>query len=241
MRGQKTNDTPKRRASQAAAAKKKKVAEKPKTIDELTPFHIYKLVFRTCEEYEVGEGEEGLDICIMCELDLEMEDPYDFLPNSSGYSNPVKHFKIHKNYQEFLTQQYSLHYPGVQILEEMVNVSKAIKVKELVLGIAREVVKSIVAMLPLKFGLIRDGWSHQNNHFIGIYVNFLKQVDNKPVFLGLVEFEDKEAFTADEHIAAIEKVLKSYNRNWKNVLFMTTDNPNVNRSIADKMKLNMIA
>ncbi len=58
--------------------------------------------------------------------------------------------------------------------------------------------------------------------------------------LGLVGFNCKFDFTSDSHIATILELLAKCNFNWKKILFIVTDNPNVNRSIALKVRLPMI-
>ena len=105
---------------------------------------------------------------------------------------------------------------------------------------ANQMCKTIMEELPLQVGLIFDGWSHHGRHYLGVFANFDGQRNGKPVMLGLVEFNCKFDFTSDSHIATILELLAKYNFNWKNILFIVTDNPNVNRSIAIKVGLPMI-
>jgi len=86
-------------------------------------------------------------------------------------------------------------------------------------------VTKISDLLPNKFGLIFDGWTESNKHFLAIYA---AMPCNAPILLSFSPFEDEENHKAESYIHSWNSTLNLYKKAADNVAFLVGDNCSVN-------------
>ena len=83
--------------------------------------------------------------------------------------------------------------------------------------------------LPLKFGLIMDGWSADSEHFVAVFASYVDQnnILHEPL-LGFspINFNSDVSAgqTSEDHGDFIEFVLLKFNRTFNSILFVCCDN-----------------
>jgi hypothetical protein len=97
-------------------------------------------------------------------------------------------------------------------------------------------------MLPIKFGLVFDGWteSESRTHYVGIFAVFLHEEQVTSPMLGFGVLENETSFDSDAHVAYFIEVLQLYNRSIDSVFFLCGDNCQTNRLIATKMNVPLV-
>jgi hypothetical protein len=108
--------------------------------------------------------------------------------------------------------------------------------------IQEEVSKEITKILPNKFGLVIDGWSDGlGTHYCGVFASFLDSKGEKEtILLSIAPLIDETNETALNHVNTFTALLKnSYNKEINSVIYITADNANVNKSIADLMNFTL--
>jgi hypothetical protein len=106
-------------------------------------------------------------------------------------------------------------------------------------------------VLPLKFGIILDGWSQNGIHFIGLFANYHDNtlqnsiplnvsLLRKEVLLSFCPITNEEDLGSNSQKDFIEETLSLYGRSCKDLLFLVADNTNVNPCIAKKLEIPFI-
>lgn len=90
------------------------------------------------------------------------------------------------------------------------------------------------------FAIAMDGWSKNNSHFLAIFAIYVVKGLNKFALLCIAPLLDEQSFAADEHISFIEATLALYGKSLNDVLYMSGDNCEVNRSISRKTKVPLL-
>ena len=124
-------------------------------------------------------------------------------------------------------------------LRELVTTYKHFSVTTImkyIVLIQDEVTVIIAGILPDKIGLIIDGWSDGlRNHYLGVFASFIdSNGEKKTILLAMSPLNDETNETAQNHVNTIVNLLKhSYNKEITSVVYITADNANVNKAIAD--------
>jgi hypothetical protein len=85
-------------------------------------------------------------------------------------------------------------------------------------------------ILPSQFGLMFDGWTDSNIHYIAIYAVV---PEFQPVLLSFSPFPDEENLSASSYNDAWDETLKLYGKDSSHIMFIIGDNCNVNIKAAD--------
>jgi len=96
-----------------------------------------------------------------------------------------------------------------------------------------EVESKVSIELPEKFGIVIDGWSEGNTHYIAVFASYAQEEKSKLTLLAIAPPFDEENYDAASHKAFIRDVLGLFNKNFSNLIFMVGDNAPVNKSLAD--------
>ncbi len=96
-----------------------------------------------------------------------------------------------------------------------------------------EVEKKISEELPKSFGLIFDGWSEGNRHFVAVFACYHMDGQTMTPLLAIAPLFDEENYDAASHKAYIGDVLELFGKDVNHVLFLVGDNAPVNKSLAD--------
>ncbi|XP_036367828.1 uncharacterized protein LOC118767407 [Octopus sinensis] len=108
--------------------------------------------------------------------------------------------------------------------------------------LTQEVEKKISDELPSKFLLVIDGWTKGSTHFIGLFASYSCNYQNDycTVLLAFSPMVSETSITASDYVEFIEYVLSVYNKNLENVVAITGDNTEVNKSIANLCRIPLI-
>ncbi len=106
--------------------------------------------------------------------------------------------------------------------------------------LALEVENKVRDELPDKIGIVIDGWSEGNRHYIAVFAAYEKDGNAKMVLLAIAPPFDEENFDADSHKAFIGDVLEMFNKRLHNLLFLVGDNAPVNKKLADLLQVPFI-
>jgi hypothetical protein len=85
-------------------------------------------------------------------------------------------------------------------------------------------------ILPSQFGLMFDGWTDSNIHYIAIYAVV---PEFQPVLLSFSPFPDEENLSASSYNDAWDETLKLYGKDSSHIMFIISDNCNVNIKAAN--------
>jgi hypothetical protein len=104
--------------------------------------------------------------------------------------------------------------------------------------------------LPDSFGIIFDGWSCRNQHFIAVFATYMSDGKLKTPLLAMAplhstdamttEDESKIAHGAREHVLFIKTAIEKYSRSLQNVEYIVCDNCNVNKRMAKDLGVPMV-
>lgn len=108
--------------------------------------------------------------------------------------------------------------------------------------LTKVVEKRIANILPEKFSIQFDGWSGGDTHYVSIFAAFPATNANGYVsyMLACSPMENETALTASEHYEFLSFVLGLFNKSLVNVVAITGDNCNTNRSLARLGGLNFV-
>jgi hypothetical protein len=86
-------------------------------------------------------------------------------------------------------------------------------------------IKNFAENLPTKFGLLFDGWSHANIHYLATFAVFSLD-DNFPKFplLEFLPLKNEEDLSASSYNEAFNNIMLKYKRDPEDVLFLIGDN-----------------
>lgn len=112
------------------------------------------------------------------------------------------------------------------------------------MGLAtKQLEADITALLPDKFALVFDGWTHENakTHYMAMFASFT-DTDGKPVrcLLSFSPFKDETSYTAKDHKRLIKSVLKIFTKTLEDVVCLVGDNCSVNQKLAKECDLPFI-
>ena len=99
-----------------------------------------------------------------------------------------------------------------------------------------KVENEITKDLPTKFGLIIDGWSSGTTHYLAVFACY---PSNSPL-LAFSPLLNEEDLNAESHVEFIETILTLYNSDLSRILYITGDNCNLNKAIANNIGVPLI-
>jgi hypothetical protein len=94
--------------------------------------------------------------------------------------------------------------------------------------------------LPVKFGLIIDGWTEGNTHYFGVFAAYSKNGKNYERFLTIAPPFDETRFTAQNQADFLVDVMENIGRNKDDILYLVADNTNTNPATADLLDVSFI-
>jgi hypothetical protein len=101
--------------------------------------------------------------------------------------------------------------------------------------------KKIAELIPEKFGIIFDGWEDGMGHyFIAIYAVFLKDGVIYRILLAIQPPLTVGEFTAAVHQELLNSTLALYGKSCDNLLYLSGDNCNVNKCLANNLELPLV-
>lgn len=100
--------------------------------------------------------------------------------------------------------------------------------------------EGIATELPDKFGIIMDGWSNSQQHYVAIFANYMLNGETRIVLLGMQKLPDETNQNAANHALFIEELLREYSKDAQNLSFMVSDNTNTNPRIARDLSIKFI-
>ncbi|CAI9724206.1 XP_036367828.1uncharacterized protein LOC118767407 [Octopus vulgaris] len=108
--------------------------------------------------------------------------------------------------------------------------------------LTQEAEKKISDELPSKFSLVIDDWTKGSTHFIGLFASYSRKYQNYycTVLLAFSPMVSEKSITTSYYVEFIEYVLSVYNKNLENVVAITGDNTEVNKSIANLCRVSLI-
>lgn len=111
--------------------------------------------------------------------------------------------------------------------------------------LTKRVENHIARILPSKFAIVLDGWSHLDTHYIAIFATFQCKENNdmlpySNVLLALSPLLDETTLSATSHQETIKYILSVYNKTWENVVALTGDNVSTNKALAGLVSLPLI-
>lgn len=102
-------------------------------------------------------------------------------------------------------------------------------------------VEKIVAnTLPEKFGIVIDGWSDGNVHYIAIFAVFDANGKGEHILLAIAPPYDETNYDASFHKSFIEDVLLLYGKDLSNLLFLVGDNAPVNTRLSNLLDVSFV-
>jgi len=130
---------------------------------------------------------------------------------------------------------FPFEYVNNKIIQKHSNLSEvnSKSIKKYMFKLQDYVKAKVKAALPLRFGLIFDGWSNgTSEHVVAIFATCGTSTGCFQVLLGINELDDHTNQNSENHIAYITKVLREYDRDPSCIDFMVGDNTNLNPCIA---------
>jgi hypothetical protein len=114
--------------------------------------------------------------------------------------------------------------------------------KKCMLKLCPLVEAAIAATIPAKFGISFDGWSHNSEHFVGVFACFLHDSKRDEVLLGIAPLLDSkdDDLSAASHIKFLEYILSLFKRTLGDVLYLVADNSSVNTCISKRTNIPMV-
>ncbi|CAG8736705.1 24993_t:CDS:1, partial [Gigaspora margarita] len=98
----------------------------------------------------------------------------------------------------------------------------ALTVNKYLDSLANIVQERIKNTLPKKIGIMFDGWMNNGVHFVGLFGIYQTVYESRNlVLLAFSPFEDHTTQNADAHIKFFKDVLELYDKDIKNVLFLS--------------------
>jgi len=85
--------------------------------------------------------------------------------------------------------------------------------------------EKIKTLLPSKFGLVFDGWTDSNTHYLAVYAAI---PNNFPILLWFSPFENEESLRADSYKESWDAVMEHYGKISSNITFVVGDNCSTN-------------
>ncbi|KAG7361649.1 hypothetical protein IV203_036750 [Nitzschia inconspicua] len=108
-----------------------------------------------------------------------------------------------------------------------------------------EIVENKIAeVLPMKFALVFDRWSSDDNtHYVAVFATFpdpTKEHGYSKVLLSMSPMGDGDNLTAQEHHAFITDILGVYRKSWENVICLIGENCSTNKATATAASLPLV-
>ncbi|KAH9111106.1 hypothetical protein LEN26_013546 [Aphanomyces euteiches] len=116
--------------------------------------------------------------------------------------------------------------------------------------VTQQVESEVSSILPTKSGLMFDGWSSRNEHFLAVFAVFAAGGKLTTPLLSMAPLIDSELSCDDsrevshgarEHQLFLGTILANYGRDLESVSFMVCDNCGVNRRVSKNLGVPMIS
>lgn len=104
--------------------------------------------------------------------------------------------------------------------------------------VAKRVGQGIAEDMGSLFGIMFDGWSSGQYHFVGVLAVYCVNDVRYERLIGLSPLEDGQ--TADAHIDHLDRILDVYGKHKSQVTFIVADNCATNQSIATKLDVPLV-
>lgn len=112
--------------------------------------------------------------------------------------------------------------------------------KKYIFEITKRVEITIAASLPDYFGVILDGWSEGNTHFVAVFACYSVDGDAKYPLIAISPLFDETNFGAESHKAFLGDLLELFGKSLDNLSFIVADNASVNKSLSDLLNVPFI-
>ncbi|EGZ05762.1 hypothetical protein PHYSODRAFT_533107 [Phytophthora sojae] len=108
--------------------------------------------------------------------------------------------------------------------------------------VTKEVEIGISAFIPLKFGIILDGWSFHSEHYVAVFAVFEHDQRSEKVLLALAPIADDgvEDQTAESYGAFLTGILPFFKRDISSIIYLVADNCSVNTRLAGLLQVPFI-
>jgi len=106
--------------------------------------------------------------------------------------------------------------------------------------ITNKVEKSIANELPNYFGIMFDGWTHHNTHYIALHACYQVGIMQYYPLLAFQPLLEEDDMSSEGHLEYLKSTLELYNKTLVNVSFLVGDNCNVNKSLSKITDIPMI-
>jgi hypothetical protein len=101
-------------------------------------------------------------------------------------------------------------------------------------AVSKQVELKLKHELPNKFGLVFDGWSDDDVHYVALFACYrTKEGKTALPLLAFAPLLDETSFSASTHRDYIESSLQLYGKSLESLLFLTGDNCSTNKAVAD--------
>jgi hypothetical protein len=85
--------------------------------------------------------------------------------------------------------------------------------------------EKIRSLLPSKFGLLFDGWTDTNIHYVAVYAAI---PNDSPILLWFLPLENQECLSAESYVETWDAIMIYYNQPASSVAFVVGDNCSTN-------------
>lgn len=81
------------------------------------------------------------------------------------------------------------------------------------------------------FGIISDGWTETNIHYLAVFSTYLKDVDSNEHLIACCLFNEEKDFSATQHVPFFTKTLELYDKDMSIVSCFIWDNCSVRQKV----------
>ncbi|KAE9286513.1 hypothetical protein PF008_g26646 [Phytophthora fragariae] len=108
--------------------------------------------------------------------------------------------------------------------------------------VVRQVEIDIGLALPVKFGIMFDGWTFQSEHYLAVFAVFQHDGRADKVLLAFAPLIDDDVtdHTSASHVKFLEGILPFYNRKIEDVIYLVGDNCAVNTKLANLLAVPLV-
>lgn len=98
----------------------------------------------------------------------------------------------------------------------------------------RHVEKKVASLLPEKFAVVFDGWSHGGTYYVAIFATYPSEENTgySSTLLSFSPLGDEKTHSAQEHFNLIEYVTGLFNKSITNIVAVIADNCATNRALS---------
>ncbi|OWZ13937.1 hypothetical protein PHMEG_00012660 [Phytophthora megakarya] len=108
--------------------------------------------------------------------------------------------------------------------------------------VVRQVEIDIGVALPVKFGIIFDGWTFQSEHYLAVFAVFEHDGGADKVLLAFAPLIDDDVtdHTSASHVKFLEGILPFFDRKIEDVIYLIGDNCAVNTKLASLLSIPLV-